>query len=706
MLPSYRELILDSAISRMNFDEKESLYICTNEQEIYIIDLLTLRIVKKISLSQEINPLFDYYIRPITVKNKLAYVKLSQEGKEYVLNLEKKVDKKCEFDYGKHQKVTKVHFSADNSLVLTGTDKGRSYLIDVEKGSLIYDFFPCTDWISAVAISEDNRFAVISSFDRSLRILHVNSLSVSNEVKIDSVVEMIQFIENDTFLAITRDGRIIKVDAKKREIIQQAIISEKIWPSEICVSHSKKFVYIGTRESKVFALHVNSLELMFSIDLNRGGITSLVRTPKYFIIGFKSGEVQFFNHREYEDNFILNVKLHKIKEATEIFEQNIFLMTHRETNNVYNLWLEKKDSIIQLLSTGVIDKAQEIAHDFLFHPKCKQEMEALEELQPELMALQRYIRSSSYNAAYELSEKNQALKTTLLYQKLEDIWKKALQKAQLLLSRDPILNVEKARYELRDFEQVEIKKGLIEKMLKNSKVFTRAEFAIKNKNFNLYFQLTRENDFLTFTPLYARVMNLADKIKTNIFNFLKEDNYIQALESVKLLSTFSPFASNAKQLEEFINSLILIEYHITHENFLEAIKIQNNMRIQATYKPIQRLNQMKIAYMKKMFNMIENHKFLEVYNGIKNFFTIKICAKETALLMKNFYIEQMKKAKNEENKAVNWEATIKEYGTYFNIDKLLEEFYEQLDLQSSLETLIETKTVKKRDFIPNILVFK
>lgn len=333
-------------------------------------------------------------------------------------------------------------------------------------------------------------------------------------------------------------------------------------------------------------------------------------------------------------------------------------------------------------------------------------MEALEELQPELMALQRYIRSSSYNAAYELSEKNQALKTTLLYQKLEDIWKKALQKAQLLLSRDPILNVEKARYELRDFEQVEIKKGLIEKMLKNSKVFTRAEFAIKNKNFNLYFQLTRENDFLTFTPLYARVMNLADKIKTNIFNFLKEDNYIQALESVKLLSTFSPFASNAKQLEEFINSLILIEYHITHENFLEAIKIQNNMRIQATYKPIQRLNQMKITYMKKMFNMIENHKFLEVFNGIKNFFTIKICAKEMALLMKNFYIEQMKKAKNEENKAVNWEATIKEYGTYFNIDKLLEEFYEQLDLQSSLETLIETKTVKKRDFIPNILVFK
>jgi hypothetical protein len=77
-----------------------------------------------------------------------------------------------------------------------------------------------------------------------------------------------------------------------------------------------------------------------------------------------------------------------------------------------------------------------------------------------------------------------------------------------------------------------------------------------------------------------------------------------------------------------------------------------------------------------------------------------------ALLMKNFYIEQMKKAKNEENKAVDWEATIKEYGTYFNTDKLLEEFYAQLDLQSSLETLIETKTVKKRDFIPNILVFK
>lgn len=531
-------------------------------------------------------------------------------------------------------------------------------------------------------------------------------MSLNEELRFNSIVEKMHFVSQDIFIAITRNGRVYKIDARNAKILGERVLPNSVWPSELCISFSKKFAYIGTRDSQLFALHIESMDLVYTIGFNRAGVTSMVRTAKYFIIGYKSGEIQFFNHREFEDDFILHIKLQQLREARALFDKNIFLMTHRETKRIYELWLERKDSIVTLLSTGLIEKAQELAQDFLFHPKCKQEMEVIEELQPDLMALQRYIRSGSYNAAYELVEAKPNLKGTLLYEKLENIWKRALQQAQILLSRDPLLNIQKAKEVLASFLNIEVKKNFIQTMLSNTKVFIRAEQAVKNKNFILYFKLSNEYTFLEFTPLYKKVIGLAQKIKINVLNYLKEDQYMPALESLKLLNQFFPFKENAQRLEEFISSLMVIDYHVEHEALLEAIQIQNKLRIHATYQPIQKLNKMKIAFIKKMLIQIKEHRFEDTYNSIKDFFSIKICIREIAMLMKQMYIEQMKGALNNKNLVIDWEKSIAHYGEYFNIDNLIEEFYETLDLQIPLEQLIANKQIKKRDYVSNILIFQ
>lgn len=708
MLPSFRELILDSAISSIDVkDANNELSVCTNDKSIYLVDLLQLKIRKRIPLQNEgVEEEFDYYKRPLITHGKFAFFKLTPESKEFVFNFEKKVDGRLMFDYVKDEGIAKACFSEDATLLLTGSEEGKTHLIDTELGSLVYEFPFSSDSISALCFSDEKRFAVSASFDKSLKILHVNSLSVNDSIKIDSIIEKMEFISTDIFLAITRDGRVFKIDAKNTKILDERTLPNNVWPSELCVSFSKKFVYIGSRDSQLFVLHVQSMNLVYSLHFNRSGVTSMVRMAKYFVIGYKSGEIQFFNHREFEEDFILHIKLQQLQEARALFEKNIFLMTHRETRKIYELWLERKDSIVTLISTGILDKAQELANDFLFHPKCKQEMEAIEELQPDLMALQRYIRSGAYSAAYELVEAKPNLKSTLLYEKLENVWKRALQQAQILLSRDPLLNKEKAKEVLAKFLHVESKKEFIQTMLNNTKVFIRAEQAVKNKNFILYFELTREYSFLEFTPLYKKVLSLAQKIKLNILNHLKEDQYMPALESLKLLRQFFPFKENAKKLEEFISSLMVIEYHLKNEKLLEAIQIQNKLRIHATYKPIQELNKVKIQFIKKMVQQIQEHKFDETFQSIQACFSIKICIRETAMIMKQMYLEQMKKAHDEENNDVHWENTIIKYGKYFNIDNLIEEFYTILGIDRPLEELILNKQIKKRDYIKNILVFK
>lgn len=705
MLPSFRELILDSAVLSMEYNDEDELSVCTNDGQIHIIDLMHLKHKKNISLTHAKEEKFDYYKRPLVSGKNLFYSKPSAQEKESICPFKTKEDK-ATFNYSKNENIVKACFSNDEAFLLTGTEEGKTNLIDTQTNALIFEFPFSADSISALAFSDDNRFALSASFDKNIKIVHVNSLSQSGEIKVDSIVEKIDCVGAEIFLAITRNGNILKIDAKNAQILETKTLPNSVWPSELRISFSRKFAYIGTRSSQLFALHVESMEIVYTFNLNRAGITSMLRTAKYFIIGYNSGEIQFFNHRENEDDFILHIKLHEIQEAKLLFEKNIFLMTHRETKKIYDLWLERKDSIVTMISSGLIEKAQELARDFLFHPKCKQEMESIEALQPDLAALQRYIRSTSYNAAYELTEAKPQLKDTLLYEKLEYIWKKALQKAQILLSRDPILNIQKAKEALANFLHVGIKKEFIQKMLSNTKVFIRAEQAVKNKNFILYFNLANEYDFLEFTPLYKKVMGLAQKIKLNVLNYLKEDEYMKALESLKLLAQFFPFKENAKNLEQFISSLMVIDYHIEHDSLFEAIEIQNKLRIHATYKPIQKLNKMKILFIKKMVIQIQENRFQEVFDAIEKYFSIKICIRETAMLMKQMYIEQMKKALKDENTMVDWEKSIIRYGEYFNIDMLIEDFYEMLDLPKPLEMLIPNKQVKKRDFTRNILVFQ
>lgn len=174
MLPSFRELILDSAISSMDVNESEELSVCTNDRHIYLVDLMQLKIKKKIPLlSNYQEEEFDYYKRPIVTQNNMAYAKLDANAKEFVFTIEHKIDEKFMVDYAQHENISKVCFSQDGSFLLTGSEKGKTSLIDTSLGSLVYEFPFFADSVSSVCISDEKLFAVSASFDKSLKILHV-----------------------------------------------------------------------------------------------------------------------------------------------------------------------------------------------------------------------------------------------------------------------------------------------------------------------------------------------------------------------------------------------------------------------------------------------------------------------------------------------------------------------------------------------------
>jgi len=705
MLPSSREIAFHSALSYANVADESTLHLIDNQAYLHTINLNNLKISQNVLLSNAYtHSLFDYYKRPFCVGKNLAYISFSQNGMEHIIDTRSKILPISTFHYNQNDIVSKAAFSENDQFLMTGNERGRSYIISPEDGTIQAELPVTSDVISAVAISEEYKRAAYASFSRELIVYKTNSFSIAFAHKLKDVIEMMTFVDEYTLLAITRSGKIINIDLFKGQVVKEMQLDHNAWPSVMVLSHSKKFVYIGTRESILFAVYAKTLDILYQVKLPYHGVTTLSRTQKYFIMGFKTGEVLFYNHREFEEEFITYIKLKQIKEACLIFQKNIFLMSHRETKKIYEYWLEEKETIINLLSRGDIEQAQKCAEPFLFHPKCKLEFKEIEELQPDLMSLQRYIRSIHYVSAYDLVKLKPALRKSFLFLQLESLWNKNLQKAQILLAREPLLNKEAAQDSLKDFLEVEEKKTIIENMLKRSGIFTMAENAVKEKNFTFYFRLVAQNNFLESTPLYQKVLQVGERLQNETLKLLDEKNYKQSLILSDMLHQFRPYQNQANRLKEVSKGLLILEHQIEHNMLFEAVKTQDQYQLQSHYALIEELEKMKQAFLAHQLTLIQNKEYAKVFTNIEPYMHIAICKQEVAHIVRKIYIAQLHDAYQERDNTIDWEKSFLTYLKFFPMDKRLIEFATEHQKLEVLQHIIIASPPPENPIYPKNLI--
>jgi hypothetical protein len=708
MLPSSREITFHTAISCASVANESTLQVIDHQCRLHKIDLNELKITKSTSLSNcHGNTLFDYYQRPFAVGKNLAYISFSNQGLEHVIDTHSKILPLSSFHYNQKESVSKVAFSENDAYLITGNERGRSYVISPEEGTIQAELPPLADLISAVAISQTYQLAASASFSRHLVVYKLNSFRILFNQKLDAVIEMMLFVDEQTLIAIMRNGKIVSIDLRKGSVVKEVELDQNIWPSVMVLSHSKKFIYVGTREAILFAVYVKTLDILYQVKLPYSGVTTLCRTQKYFIMGFKTGELLFYNHREFEEQFITFIQLKQIKEACLIFQKNIFLMSHRETKKIYEYWLEAKETIINLLSRGEIEPAQKMAEPFMFHPKCKLEFGELEALLPHLIALQRYIRSTSYAAAYDLATRNPELRKSSLFTQLEALWNKNLQQAQILLAREPLLNKEAAKESLRAFIEVEEKKPLIENMIKRSGTFTMAEKAVKEKHFDFYFRLVAQNNFLESTPLYQKVLQVGEHLQHETLNTLDAKNYKKSLILADLLHQFRPYAHQANRLKEVSKALLLLEYQLSHALLLEALKTQEQYQLQTHYELVGELEALKQTFYHQQLALIEAKSYEKVLNTIEPYQSISTCKQMVANLMKKIFITQFNDAYKEMDATIDWMKSFQNYLQFFKVDKLLAEFAKATHKMEILhEIIITVPPLENPRYPKNVLVMR
>jgi hypothetical protein len=120
------------------------------------IDLGELKITRSTPLSSGMSPtLFDYYKRPVSIGQNLAYSASSNQGLEHVFDIKSQLLSVTSFEYNQNEVVSKAALSENDHYLITGNERGRSYIICPEDGTIQAELPVTSDAISAVAISEE-----------------------------------------------------------------------------------------------------------------------------------------------------------------------------------------------------------------------------------------------------------------------------------------------------------------------------------------------------------------------------------------------------------------------------------------------------------------------------------------------------------------------------------------------------------------------
>ena len=157
----------------------------------------------------------------------LAYISFSHQGMEHVIDTRAKILPLTSFQYNQKERVSKAAFSENDAYLITGNERGRSYVINPQEGTIQAELPPLSDVISAVAVSETYHLAASASFSRHLIVYKLNSFSTLFDQKINAIIEMMLFVDEQTLLAITRDGRLLSIDLRKGVVAKEVELDQR-----------------------------------------------------------------------------------------------------------------------------------------------------------------------------------------------------------------------------------------------------------------------------------------------------------------------------------------------------------------------------------------------------------------------------------------------------------------------------------------------
>ncbi|MFA6191160.1 MAG: hypothetical protein WC665_02310 [Sulfurimonas sp.] len=660
---------VDSSILSMRISD-EKVMLLTNQYLLLVYSKNSFKVLEKKHLSSEFETR-HVYEKSFALSPKMdIFFTASNSPKSFLLRNRDDLQNMETLSF--HRKpVSCAKFNNASDIIAIGGEDGKVFFYSLLDNNIVASLKTRPDYISNITFSKDDKFASISSFDKTNAIYSFDRACETRSFVSADVIEKSIFVEdNSKLICISRNKKLIQFDLQTNATLVSEFLFEE-WPTCI-LEIASSYILVGTKGKYLYLVNYEKMEILSTITLDNSGVTLLKIFAGELYISFIDGEIKVINLNSNLEQFILNLKLNKFHEASQLIENNIFLVIHESAKKFDEVWNDTLSDAKKLLASNQKDEAKKLVIPFFFNKSKHDEyMFCLGHIEHYTL-FTKLIEEKKYIKAFQAADEKEFLKKTKDYESLEKYFIKIFHNCKLLFTKGDLQSIAKARDTLKDFALIKSKKELITNLLLRYKVFVSADNLIKERKFKLYFILVRQNKFLEDEEIYNRVLLIGNQTFSKLLIYEQEQNYTKALEIAGYLKDFLPLTQRVEQKINVLNIKQSLYKNIMDNNISMVYNVVEKESEFETFLPF-------IEFHERFLNLKRNaHEIakygdavglLRVFEEYMNLeYTIHLIAQE----FKIAYLAQIDKAISSISiKKIDWIESLKMYESYFGLDNEL-----------------------------------
>ncbi|WP_457749244.1 WD40 repeat domain-containing protein [Sulfurimonas sp.] len=574
-------------------------------------------------------------------------------------------------------------------------DDGKTFVMDVKSGKLIFTLPHHADTINTVAFSSNGNWVATGSYDKKILLFNLVTMVSKEKFKGHSAPVMkVQFFGKNKLLSIDKDSKAIIWNIYSGKILARLEgIHDDVF--SVAIDKESKFLFLGTKLGYVLVYDLNTYELLSGKFIKIASpITRMLFNDEgsHLIIGTQDGFLMYYNIYENEDvlkKFLMQKDMDAIEK--EVAKNPILRYTHIY-EIVSNLWENSLKKAKIAFQNGQKDKALLILKSFRDIPSKNRIIQKLIKEYTEYDKFVKLAKEGKISLAYSLANQHTMYKESKIYKELEERWKKLFYQAQKLALSPK--GMDQAKALLSPYRGVSEKTIFIQDVLTKGEIYKRFRQLLGKHDFHAASQLVYKNPFLKEFIEYDSMIGYADKLYMQANKLINNAENIKAMKLLQKLKEFPEFNEEVSELMRNIEANQKFYDAVEQEDYAEAYNMMVVSEDLEETSVGQKLLQEWRNDLKEANTYAVNRDIESIKQVLRKYFNITSKYAAIGTVFAWAYMNQLEDALRKKEPYAKIEQGIKNYVSNFGVDDQIELFF-QIFKQRMPESKLELELLKK-----------
>ena len=447
-----------------------------------------------------------------------------------------------------------VLFSPDGTAFVSGGVDGRIYMWSVFNGKKIDTFPHHGDSVCVIAFSADSRLVATAGYDR---IIKVSNRSFRNNryrlISHKAVPTTLTFLSGQRLLSTDREGTLLLWDITESKVLKRL---EK-FPSHItavALSGDERFLFVCGLQGDIglYDLHEGIL-LKQNYLHTLSGITaaSFSDRDNRLICGLVNGTIVVYDFAGEAGKFQSHLKEKAFKECYRMLEEDPMLAYTPHAATLEEIFESYYMGARKLLMQEETAKATALMAPFTSSGAKRLLIQKLFNDFKRYGQFAASAKAGKYALAYALAGEHDTLKSTPIYEALEQQWRKIL----LVARKIPVTKEyeTKLRQLFRPYLGVPGKNIVMNTMYSNGATVQLFQKLIGNREYAEAFKMIAAHPFLKNLEEYESLNRVGELLESKMREAFLGGNYPQAVHIGDELAAFPDRSEEASRLRDRAN---------------------------------------------------------------------------------------------------------------------------------------------------------